>query len=80
MSVPALAGMGAGLGSFIQTGDIGQGIQTGLASFLGGKVLGGLSGSTSGLATSAAQGAPQSGFLQLQCQKLQRLQHKEQAE
>ena len=63
MSVPALAGMGAGLGSFIQTGDIGQGIQTGLASFLGGKVLGGLSGSTSGLATSVAQGAPQSGIL-----------------
>lgn len=63
MSVPALAGMGAGLGSFIQTGDIGKGIQTGMASFFGGKVLGGLSGSTSGLATSAAQGAPQTGFL-----------------
>ena len=63
LSVPALAGMGAGLGSFIQTGDIGKGIQTGMASFLGGKVLGGLSGSTSGLATSAAQGAPQTGFL-----------------
>lgn len=63
LSVPALAGMGAGLGSFVQTGDIGKGIQTGMASFLGGKVLGGLSGSTSGLATSAAQGAPQTGFL-----------------
>ncbi len=62
-SVPALAGMGAGLGSFIQTGDIGKGIQTGMASFLGGKVLGGLSGSTSGAASAAAQGAPQSGFL-----------------
>jgi len=62
-SVPALAGMGAGLGSFIQTGDIGKGIQTGMASFLGGKVLGGLSGSTSGAASAAAQGAPTSGFL-----------------
>ena len=62
-AVPALAGMGAGLGSFIQTGDIGKGIQTGMASFLGGKVLGGLSGSTSGAASAAAQGAPQSGFL-----------------
>ena len=58
MSVPALAGIGAGLGSFVQTGDIGKGIQTGMTSFLGGKILGGLSGSTSGAAASAAQGAP----------------------
>ena len=58
MSVPALAGIGAGLGSFVQTGDIGKGIQTGMASFLGGKVLGGLSGSTSTNAINAAQGAP----------------------
>ena len=57
MSVPALAGIGAGLGSFVQTGDIGKGIQTGMASFLGGKVLGGLSGSTSTNAINAAQGA-----------------------
>ena len=42
MSAPALAGMGAGLGSFIQTGDIGDGIKTGLTSFLGGKILGGI--------------------------------------
>lgn len=54
MSVPALAGIGAGLGSFVQTGDIGKGIQTGLTSFLGGKILGGLSGSTSGAAVSTA--------------------------
>ena len=47
LSVPALAGIGAGLGSFVQTGDIGKGIQTGMASFLGGKALGGLSASTS---------------------------------
>ena len=58
MSVPALAGIGAGLGSFVQTGDLGQGIQTGMTSFLGGKILGGLSGSTSGAAVSAGTGAP----------------------
>ena len=57
MSVPALAGIGAGLGGFVQTGDIGKGIQTGMASFLGGKILGGLSGSTSTTAINAAQGA-----------------------
>jgi len=58
MSVPALAGIGAGLGGFVQTGDIGKGIQTGMASFLGGKILGGLSASTSTNAINAAQGAP----------------------
>ena len=69
MSVPALAGIGAGLGSFIQTGDLGEGIQTGLTSFLGGKILGGLSGSASPTAinagTQAATQAPATGgFLQ----------------
>ena len=67
MSVPALAGIGAGLGSFVQTGDIGKGIQTGMASFLGGKILGGLSGSTSTNAINAAQGAEAAtkpGFIQ----------------
>ena len=68
MSVPALAGIGAGLGSFVQTGDIGKGIQTGLTSFLGGKILGGLSGSTStqALNTAPAVGteAAKAGFLQ----------------
>ena len=67
LSVPALAGMGAGLGSFVQTGDLGKGIQTGMASFLGGKVLGGLSGSTSPQALNAStQGAAEAakpGFL-----------------
>ena len=67
LSVPALAGMGAGLGSFVQTGDLGKGIQTGMASFLGGKVLGGLSGSTSTSAINAGtQGAAEAakpGFL-----------------
>jgi len=69
MSVPALAGIGAGLGSFVQTGDIGKGIQTGLTSFLGGKILGGLSGSTSGAAVSTApqvagQAVAKPGFLE----------------
>lgn len=67
LSVPALAGMGAGLGSFVQTGDLGKGIQTGMASFLGGKILGGLSGSTSANAINAStQGAAEAvkpGFL-----------------
>ena len=44
MGAAGLAGIGAGLGSFLQTGDIGKGIQTGLTSFLGGKILGGLTG------------------------------------
>ena len=57
LSVPALAGMGAGLGSFVQTGDLGKGIQTGMASFIGGKVLGGLSGSTSPQALNTGTGA-----------------------
>jgi hypothetical protein len=69
MSVPALAGIGAGLGSFLQTGDLGEGIQTGLTSFLGGKILGGLSGSTSGAAVGTApqvagQAAAKPGFLE----------------
>lgn len=51
-----LAGIGAGLGSFIQTGDLGEGIKTGLTSFLGGKVLGGLTGSASAKAIEAGQG------------------------
>ena len=39
-----MGALGSGLGSFIQSGDIGEGIQTGLTSFLGGKLLGGLTG------------------------------------
>jgi hypothetical protein len=65
--VPALAGLGAGLGSFLQTGDIGKGIQTGLMSFVGGKVLGGLTNSTSPQAINASQAnvaaAPKPGFI-----------------
>ena len=66
-----LAGLGAGLGSFIQTGDIGDGIKTGLGAFLGGKVLGGLTGSQAANADmmqtaipGAAGNLPTPGFLQ----------------
>jgi len=59
MSAPALAGIGAGLGSFIQTGDIGDGIKTGLTSFLGGKVLGGITGGGGLKDTTAMTGAQQ---------------------
>ena len=56
-SAPVLAGMGTGLGSFLQTGDLGKGIQTGLTSFLGGKILGGLSNSTAMPANAGAANA-----------------------
>ena len=57
MSGAALAGLGAGLGSFMETGDVGKGIKTGLLSFLGGKVLGGLGGGVAGLQNSTSQAA-----------------------
>lgn len=60
-----MAGLGAGLGSFVQSGDIGDGIKTGLASFLGGKVLGGLTGSTSANAINAGQGIQTEAFGEL---------------
>ena len=34
--------LGSGLGRFVETGDLGKGIETGLTSFLGGKALGAL--------------------------------------
>lgn len=57
MSGAALAGLGAGLGSFMETGDVGKGIKTGLLSFLGGKVLGGMGGGVAGLQNSTSQAA-----------------------
>lgn len=54
LSGPMLSGLGAGLGGFLQTGDIGKGIQTGLMAGLGGKIMGGLT-------NSAAPAAIQSG-------------------
>ena len=64
MSGAALAGMGAGLGSFFETGDVGKGIKTGLVSFFGGKLLGGMGGGVSGLKDSAAADAVLSGSAQ----------------
>lgn len=64
LSAPVLAGLGTGLGSFIQTGDLGKGIQTGLTSFVGGKVLGGLTNSTAPAALESSTSTPMGGFLQ----------------
>jgi hypothetical protein len=51
MSAPMLSGLGAGLGSFIQTGDLGEGLKTGLAAGLGAKVLGSMGGGGAGEST-----------------------------
>jgi len=60
--------IGSGLGSYLETGDLGQGIQTGLLSFLGGKALGSMMGGASGAgaseAASAATQAPLPGGLE----------------
>jgi hypothetical protein len=40
MGALSAGAIGSGLGSYLETGDLGQGIQTGLMSFLGGKLLG----------------------------------------
>jgi len=54
---PLLAGaIGQGVGTAIEQGDIGAGLKAGLGSFAGGKLLGGLMGSTAG-AAAAGQGA-----------------------
>lgn len=50
--------LGSGLGSYLETGDLGQGIQTGLMSFLGGKALGSLMGSGADAASAATQATP----------------------
>ena len=55
---PLAAGaIGSGLGSFLETGDLGQGIQTGLMSFLGGKALGAAFGGGAGAGASTMTGA-----------------------
>lgn len=62
-----MGALGSGLGSFIQSGDIGEGIQTGLTSFLGGKLLGGLTGGNPEapkIDTANFGELPQAGFLQ----------------
>ena len=50
--------LGSGLGSYLETGDLGQGIQTGLMSFLGGKALGSMMGSGADAAGAAARATP----------------------
>ena len=64
MSGAALSGLGAGLGSFFETGDVGKGIKTGMLSFLGGKLLGGLGGGIQGLKDTTAADALLSGKAQ----------------
>ena len=64
MSGAALAGLGAVLGSFFETGDVGKGIKTGMLSFFGGKLLGGLGGGIQGLKDTTAANAVLSGKAQ----------------
>jgi hypothetical protein len=53
---PLLAGaLGSGLGSFIETGDLGEGIKTGLMSFAGGQLAGSLLGGAGGGLSPTAQ-------------------------
>lgn len=47
--------IGSGLGSYLQTGDLGKGIQTGLMSYMGGKALGSLMGGGSNAINAANQ-------------------------
>ena len=49
--------LGSGLGSYLETGDLGKGIQTGLTSFLGGKLLGSVMGGADA-ASAATQATP----------------------
>jgi hypothetical protein len=61
LASPLLAGaIGSGLGTAVETGDIGAGVKSGLGSFFGGKLLGGLMGSTAGSAASIGPGAASS--------------------
>lgn len=55
---PLIAGaVGQGVGTAIQQKDLGAGLRAGLGSFAGGKLLGGLMGSTAGAAGAGAAGA-----------------------
>jgi len=51
----AAGSIGSGLGSYLQTGNLGQGIQTGLLSYLGGKALSGLMGAGAGADPTAVE-------------------------
>jgi hypothetical protein len=56
LSPLAAGAIGSGLGSFIETGDLGEGIKSGLMSFAGGKMMGSLMNSTAGAAGAGAAG------------------------
>ena len=62
-SIGALGGaaLGSGLGSFAQTGDLGEGIKTGIGAYLGGAALGALAGGAAGAGTKAAADAATGG-------------------
>jgi len=62
-SIGALGGaaLGSGLGSFAQTGDLGEGIKTGIGAYLGGAALGALAGGAAGAGTKAAADAVTAG-------------------
>lgn len=62
LASPLIAGaIGSGLGTAIETGDLGKGLQAGLLGGIGGAVMGNLMGGASGTAMGAAQGAPAAG-------------------
>ena len=48
-----LSGIGAGLGSFLQTGDVGKGIETGLIAGFGGKLMSSAAGALGGAGAQA---------------------------
>ena len=50
--------IGSGLGSYLETGDLGKGIQTGLTSYLGGKALGSLMGGADAASAAGQAGQP----------------------
>jgi len=50
--------IGSGLGSYLETGDLGKGITTGLTSYLGGKALGSLMGGADAASAAGQAGQP----------------------
>lgn len=58
LSPLAAGAIGSGLGSFIETGDLGEGIKSGLMSFAGGKMMGSLMNSASSGALGAGATTP----------------------
>lgn len=59
LASPLIAGaIGSGLGTAVETGDLGKGLQAGLLGGLGGAAMGSLMGGASGSAMGAAAGTP----------------------